>query len=150
MSSPALYEYVITCLTLLASLVTCQELNCSLDSPELWLRDVAGELHTFRENITELARFRLQKGAAVSTRAGGGECCFSLFSEADGGGYEQLLEYDTEAILDIEDVKSVFIVECYKPPIHPALKFVLMSLLIIAILYCGYSKGKELIFRRRV
>ena len=43
-----------------------------------------------------------------------GECCFSLFSEADGGGYEQMLEYDTEAILDIEDVKSVFIVECYK------------------------------------
>ena len=79
MSPPALYEYVIAYLTLLPSLVTCQELNCSLDSPELWLRDVAGELHTFRENVTELAEFRLQKGTAVSTRAGRGEslvgCC---------------------------------------------------------------------------
>ena len=103
-----------------------------MDSPELWLKDVTGELHTFRENITEMVELRLQKGAAVSTRAGDGdsiviccqfvtftdhftgECCFALFSEADGGGYEQLLEYDTEAILDLEDVKSVFIVECYK------------------------------------
>ena len=80
MSPPPLYEYVIACLTFLPSLVTCQEVNCSLDSPELWLRDVAGELHTFRENITEMAELRLQKGAAVSTRAGGGEslvgCCY--------------------------------------------------------------------------
>merc|ERR1712150_264226 len=142
--------FVVVCLMVKQSLVTCQELYCSLDSPELWLKDIAGELHTFRENITEITELQLEKGAAVSTRAGSGECCFALFSESDGEGTEQLLEYDTETMLEIESVKSAFIVECYKPLIHPALKFVLISLLVIAILYCGYSKGKELIFRRRV
>ena len=71
MSSPALY--VTACLTLLPSFLTCQEVNCSLDSPELWLKDVTGELHTFKENISEMVELRLQKGAAVSTRAGDGE-----------------------------------------------------------------------------
>ena len=122
--------FVIVCLTL-QSLVTCQEVDCSLDSPELWLKDIAGELHTFRENITEITELQLEKGAAVSTRAGSGEsleycckfvtnhhltgeCCFALFSESDGEGTEQLLEYDTETMLEIESVKSAFIVECYK------------------------------------
>merc|ERR1711936_88079 len=130
--------------------VTCQEVNCTGDTPELWLQDAAGELHAFTENITEVAELKLEKGAAVSTKAGNGECCFVLFSETDGEGNKQLLEHDTETTLGIHAVRSAYIVECYKPPIHPALKFVLISLLIIAILYCGYSKGKELIFRRRV
>ena len=64
--------FVILCLMLLG-LVTCQELNCSLDSPELWVKDVKGELHTFRENITEMEELQLKKGAAVSTRDGSGE-----------------------------------------------------------------------------
>ena len=70
MSPTALY--VIVWLTLL-SLVTCQEVNCTLDSPELWLKDAAGKLHTFSENITEIAGLELQRGTAVSTRAGEGE-----------------------------------------------------------------------------
>ena len=125
--------FVIACLMLTQSLVTCQEVDCSLDSPELWLKDIAGELHNFRENITEITELQLEKGAAVSTTAGSGEllrycckfvtftnlhftgeCCFALFSESDGEGTEQLLEYDTETMLEIETVKSAFIVECYK------------------------------------
>ena len=64
--------FVIVCLTL-QSLVTCQEVDCSLDSPEVWLKDIAGELHNFRENITEITELQLEKGAAVSTTAGSGE-----------------------------------------------------------------------------
>ena len=64
--------FVIVCLTL-QNLVTCQEVDCSLDSPELWLKDVAGELHTFTENITDITELQLEKGAAVSTTAGSGE-----------------------------------------------------------------------------
>ena len=70
MSPTALY--VIVWLTLL-SLVTCQEVNCTLDSPELWLKDASGKLHTFSENITEIAGLELERGTAVSTRAGEGE-----------------------------------------------------------------------------
>ena len=70
MSPTALY--VIAWLTLL-SIITCQEVNCTLDSPELWLKDAAGKLHTFSENITQMAGLELDKGAAVSTRAGEGE-----------------------------------------------------------------------------
>ena len=122
-------------LYLVASLVmgqvTCQEVNCTGDTPELWLQDAAGELHAFTENITEVAELKLEKGVAVSTKAGNGEslslsslcfshchfsgeCCFVLFSETDGEGNKQLLEHDTETTLGIHAVRSAYIVECYK------------------------------------
>lgn len=69
--SPAALN-VIVWLTLLSE-VTCQEVNCTQDSPELWLKDAAGELHTFSGNITLVAGLELERGAAVSTRAGEGE-----------------------------------------------------------------------------
>ena len=43
-----------------------------------------------------------------------GDCCFILYSEAYGAGNEQRLALGEEVKLELEDIQSVYIVECDK------------------------------------
>jgi len=80
-----------------------------------------------------------------------GDCCFTLYSDPEAGGYQQSLESEGEYKLEIRSIQSVYVTECYRPWWkHPVFLFFVFSLITIIILYCGYNKGKELLCRRRV
>ena len=79
-----------------------------------------------------------------------GDCCFSLFSSEDGLGSNQVVGPEGDYHLQMDHVRSVFRINCEEPLIHPVLKYFLIVLGIIIVLYFMYSKGKELLFRRRV
>jgi len=114
--------------------------DCSVTIP-----DFDNNPHIIDENYTTLD---------VDTREGGlvcveGECCFQLFTEESGQGGSQLLDSSGEFRLNISPVRSLYMVECVSPFLHPVLKFLIIAVAVIISLYCIVTKGKEYLFRKR-
>jgi len=80
--------------------------NCS---GRMTIPDINGELHIFSENQTELERgLRLHKRELVMVE---GDCCFSIYSESQGAGQVQTFQSDGEHHLQIEVLRSVYLME---------------------------------------
>ena len=79
-----------------------------------------------------------------------GDCCFEIFSGQEGGGSAQLLQVEGQVRLELEEVGSVYKVDCARRGIHPVLKFFLIALACVILLAIIFYKGKECLFRKRV
>jgi len=120
--------------------------NCT---GNILIKDSEGNSYEFFENNTEVTVNNFHEATYVTAKVTG-DCCFVVYSDVDAGGYDQHLE-DGEQKLGILSIGSVFIISCDRPWWkHPLLHFFIWSLIIIGILYYGYTKGKELLLRRRV
>jgi len=99
------------------------------------------------QNSTDISSENIYKGSEVIVT---GDCCFVIFSQTRGKGSEQWISAG-ETSLELTQIKSAFIVDCPRPWWkHPLLHFFIFSVIIVGILYYSYTKGKELLFRRRV
>jgi len=120
--------------------------NCTGD---IFIKDSEGKSYEFFENTTEVEDNNFHEATWVTATVTG-DCCFVVYSEVDADGNEQYL-VNGEQKLEISSIGSVFIISCDRPWWkHPLLHFFIWSLIIIGILYYIYTKGKELLLRRRV
>jgi len=109
------------------------------------INDRDNKKHSFRENVTELS-IEAVKDDIVTIE---GDCCFELFSESHGRGSAQLIQSSGQFRLELEDVSSMYKVDCARRGMHPLLKFFLIAVGIIIGLFILYSSGKQALFRKR-
>jgi len=122
-------------------------MSCKTVSPgSVLIRDKAGEKHSFAGNVTTVEIDAVKDDVVLVE----GDCCYELFTEPNGYGNSVHLRYPGEHRLTLEDVSSVFKVGCERRGMHPVLKFFLVSIGIIFLLWMIYHLGKEALFRKRV